>query len=137
MGITLSIDNLTAKDSLTCEPFEIRRAYVILSRDGVVTARTLSESQNEILKESVEFFEVPIDVDCNELLATLQKEDVKRMLENVYKGHIEDEEYNKEFDRQEAMGLEKNSHIRSPEWDDAHEAAAMLPIIFSELPLFE
>ncbi|MYL81825.1 hypothetical protein GTA51_01555 [Desulfovibrio aerotolerans] len=125
MGITSSIDNLCAKDALSCKTFEIRRAYVILSRDGVVTAQTLSEAQNEVLKQSVNFFEVSTDVDCDELLKTLHEEDVQNMLNDVYSGYVEDEE------------CKNNSCIRSPEPDHepsaAYAASMMLSILFSDI----
>lgn len=137
MGITLSIDNLIAKDSLSCKPYEIRCAYVSLSRDGVITAQTLSEAQNEILKQSVTHYEIPTDVDCHKLLKTLQGDDVLKMFSDIYEGWIDDEKYNEEFKKQEAKGFDKNFYIRSPEYDDAYEADMTLRLVFKDFYLPE
>ncbi|QAZ67467.1 hypothetical protein [Solidesulfovibrio carbinolicus] len=136
MDITLSIDNLTTEDALSCDIYEIRRAYVILSRDGVVTAQTLSEAQNEILKESVEFFEVQTDVDCNELLKTLHRADVQSMFRDIYKEHIEYEARHR--DGEIFMKTGKTEFPVLPtepdhEPSDGHEASLMLAEIFSDI----
>lgn len=120
MGITLSVENLSVENALHCGYYEIRRAYVILSRDGVVTAQTLSEGQNDILKQSVGFFEVSTDVDCDELLATLHDGDVQSMLNDIYNEHVS----------------EKNC-VRSPEPEhepsDAYIASQSLESVFRDI----
>lgn len=136
MEITLSVDNLNVNDALSCDIYEIRRAYVILSRDGVVTAQTLSESQNEILKESVAFFEVLTDVDCNELLKTLHRSDVQGMFMDIYKEHIEYEARQKDCERFMA-GVEIKSPVLltepDPEPSDGDEASLILAEILSDI----
>lgn len=133
MQITLSIDNLNVKNALSCKQFEIRRAYVIFSRDGIVTAQKLSENENEVLKQALEYYEVQTDIDCLELRNLLHDADVLKMFSDLYKGRIEDEKYDEEFKRQEAIGFEKNFHARCPEPDDAYEADQTLPILFQRL----
>ncbi len=136
MEITLSVDNLNTHDALSCEPFEVRRAFVMLSREGVVTVQTISESQNDLLKDSLEFFEVPTDVDCNALMETLQDRDIQKLLGEVRNGCLEDEKYDEEYERQKKIGFEKDFVFRTPEPDEAYEASMTLAMAFSDLPLF-
>lgn len=104
------------------EMYEVRRAYVILSRDGVVTVQKISEAQNDVLEQCVEFYEIPTDVNFRKLLETLQNDNVLKMFDDIYKGWINNEKYNEEF---------KNVY-NPPEPDDAYEAEMTLQRVFEK-----